>query len=96
MLLRILKEIFAGQKAIKPVPAAAETQLERDRLVHRGKAHARAPLQRHLDITLGDMRVAGNDLRAFTDACLADSDSAVPPLKALHRPLALATDHGGV
>ena len=88
MLLRILREIFAGRKTIGPATAAAAQVPERDRLLHRGRAHGAAPLQRHLEITLGELRVGDEGLSAFSDACLADSGSSIPPLKALHRPLA--------
>jgi len=51
-------------------------------------AHSRAPLARHREIALGEISIGGQDLCDLSDRCLADSESKVPPLKALRRPLA--------
>lgn len=87
MLLRMLKEIFAGGKEIAPARTARE-EYPNEMIDRRVNAHARAPMARHLDIVLGGMRVGEHDLRTLSDRCLADSDAKVLPLKALHRPLA--------
>jgi len=84
----MLREIFGdGRAGGRRLPARVG-DLPRESLLRRDRAHARAPLDRHLEITLGDMRVGGHDLRALSDRCLADSDSKTLALKALHRPLA--------
>jgi hypothetical protein len=87
VLLRVLKDIFGGRRnAAARQPEQELTPTEA--LKRTGSAHAAAPLDRHLEIALGDMRIGEHDLRALTERCLAESDSKVPPLKALHRPLA--------
>jgi len=85
VLLRILKEIFAGKRKDEP---AAPAEFELEKRVRWGNMHARSPMQRHLEIAIGDLRIGEHDLRALSDSCLAGSDSKVPPLKALRRPLA--------
>ncbi len=87
VLLRVLKDIFGGRRNA----TARQTGREHspaEALKRTASAHAGAPLDRHLEIALGGLRIGEHDLRSLSDACLADSDSKVPPLKALHRPLA--------
>lgn len=88
MLLRILKGIFAGSRKGGAERLSAPGEFEHEKRIRWGKAHARSPMQRHLEIAIGELRIGEHDLRALSDSCLADSDSKVLPLKALRRPLA--------
>jgi O-methyltransferase len=88
MLLRVLKEIFAGRPQEVAARQADGDTYPNEVLRRTAGAHAGAPMERHLEIALGDIRVGDHDLRQLTQSCLDDSDSKVPPLKALHRPLA--------
>jgi O-methyltransferase len=81
----MLKEIFAGRRKNEP---AAPTEFEHEKRLRWGNAHARSPMQRHLEIAIGDLRIGKHDLRTLSDSCLADSVSEIPPQKALRRPLA--------
>ena len=88
MLLRILKGIFAGSGKGGAEHPPVPREFEHEKHIRWGNAHAHAPMQRHLEITLGELRIGEHDLRALSDSCLADSDSLALPLKALRRPLA--------
>jgi O-methyltransferase len=81
----MLKEIFSGKPKEGPVSSA---EFEHEKRKRWGHAHARSPMQRHLEIAIGDLRIGKHDLRALTESCLVDSNSKVHPLKALRRPLA--------
>ena len=84
----MLKDIFGGRRyaaaARQPGQELSPSEIRK----RTASAHAGAPLDRHLEIALGGLRIGEHDLRTLSDSCLADSDSKVPPLKALHRPLA--------
>ena len=67
-------------------PGADEFPVMRQKLLKR--AHAGAPTAAHADILFGDLRIGGWPLNDLVARCLAESGAAVPPLKALHRPLA--------
>ena len=84
MLLRVLKDMLRRRGRSN----APQAELASERLTRTKRAHAAAPIERHLEITLGGVRVGEHDLRELTNRCLADSSSEAPPLKALHRPLA--------
>ena len=84
----MLKEIFAGKRQDAPAAPTAPAEFEHEKRVRWGHAHARSPMQRHLEIAIGDLRIGEHDLRALSDSCLAGSDSKVLPQKALRRPLA--------
>jgi len=81
----MLKDIFAGKRQDVP---AAPAEFEHEKRIRWGHAHARSPMQRHLEIAIGDLRIGEHDLRALSDSCLAGSDSKILPQKALRRPLA--------
>ena len=85
MILRLLRSVWSRATAQSPETVA---ELPRDKQYRLASAHHRAPRDTHLRIMFDDMRVGAEPLMAFTDACALDSDSLVPPLKALHRPLA--------
>lgn len=70
MLLRLLKDIFAGSR--QPLAASATG----------------APVGRHLQILLGDLRVGEHGLRDFHERCLVDSGAGANPSPALDPPLA--------
>lgn len=88
VLLRVLKDIFGGRRNDASARQPEREQYPNEARSRTASAHAGAPLDRHLEIALGDMRIGEHDLRTLSDRCLVDSDSKVPPLKALHRPLA--------
>jgi hypothetical protein len=86
VLLRLLRSIFSGAGAgARP---ASKRELPHEAAARIGEAHARAPMDRHLAITLGDLRIGDLDVLALSERCLTDSGAAAPPLKALRRPLA--------
>jgi hypothetical protein len=84
VLLRVLKDMFRRRSRSD----AAQAELENERRKRTMRAHAAAPIERHLEIALGGICVGEHDLRELTNRCLADADMKVSPLKALHRPLA--------
>src|SRR6188472_3847564 len=88
VLLRVLKAIFGGAGAAAGASAPPRRELPHEMLARIGSMHAAAPMGRHLEIALGELRVGEHDLRALSDRCLAESEAAAPPLKALRRPLA--------
>jgi len=88
MLLRVLKEIFAARPRDAAARQAGGDAYPNEIRQRTAGAHAAAPMQRHLEIAFGDIRVGDEDLLQLTRRCLDDSDSEVLPLKALHRPLA--------
>jgi hypothetical protein len=88
VLLRILRSFFSGAGASASARPAPRVELPHEALVRIGQMHARAPMDRHLEIALGGMRIGEHDLRALSDRCLAESEASAPPLKALRRPLA--------
>lgn len=67
-------------------PEADEFPVERQQVAKR--AHAQAPIAEHSRILFEDMRVGEWRLPELVARSLADSNAVVPPLKALHRPLA--------
>ena len=85
----MLRDIFVDRRKAGQALAPQQEEMPRDRLLRWDRAHARAPMDRHLEIVLGDLRVGGLDLRELSERCLAESDSRVPPLKALRRPLSM-------
>ncbi len=69
-------------------PRKPAGELPQDKQRRLAVAHLQAPRDLHLRIMFDDMRVGADPLIEFTHACARESDSFVPPLKALHRPLA--------
>ena len=83
MLLRILRSL--GRAAEAPPdghdsPIAVAKRLER--------AHDAAPIDAHLEIAYGGMKIGDRDLLELVQRALQDSGTGVPPRKRLHRPLA--------
>jgi O-methyltransferase len=85
MLARLLASLFSGRRAAQPLSPDEHPVARRTRTKH---AHARAALGAHASILYGEMRVGEWKLQDLVARCLADSDTAVTPLKYLHRPLA--------
>ena len=84
MLIRMLKSLTRAG-AGTPEPARAETPVE---IVARmERAYASAPLDDHIRIAYGGMKVGEHDLMDLVRRSLADSNSSIPPRKQLHRPL---------
>jgi hypothetical protein len=67
-------------------PEADEFPVARQQVAKR--AHAQAPIGEHSRILFDDMRIGDWRLPELVARSLADSNATVPPLKALHRPLA--------
>ncbi len=88
MLLNLLRKIIGGQQSAAPEPPSAPDRYPNETWDHLARAHAGAPMAKHLGIALGDLRIGDQDLLALTRRCLAESKTKVMPLKALHRPLA--------
>jgi hypothetical protein len=92
MLIRMLKS-FAGRAAGGTRNSAAhlmqpveESVPERNARLDR--AHASADMDRHLQILFGDLHVGSHGLLDLVRTCLSQSNTHLPPSKAVHRPLA--------
>lgn len=82
MLLAFLKSVFSPGVA----PGAGdELPVARRRRIK--QAHTGAPIDQHLRIAFGDMRMGDEDMLAWVRGSLASAETLVDPLKALHRPL---------
>lgn len=86
MLRRLMKHIFARPPAAGESSPVAEAEVQKR--MRWALAHARSPLNKHLDIVYGDLRIGGLGVLALSESCLTDSDAMAPPLKAFRRPLA--------
>lgn len=84
----MLRSLLTGAGAPAPANPALRGELSHEARKRIGQMHARAPMERHVEIAYGDLRIGEHGLRELTDRCLADSGLTVSPLKALHRPLA--------
>ena len=80
--------MLGGGRARAAANPAPREELPSEARQRTERLHARAPMERHLEIAYGDMRIADQGLIDLTDRCLADAGSTMSPLKALHRPLA--------
>lgn len=85
MLSGFLRSLWRSQRR-SGGPEADEFPVARQQIAKR--AHARAPMAEHARILFDDIRVGEWRLPEIVARALADSDALVPPLKALHRPLA--------
>lgn len=85
MLLRLLRSAFFNTPADQ---SELPVELPHERQLMLAAAHHGAPRDIHSRILFSEMRIGSNALVDFTNACARDSDSAVPPLKTLHRTLA--------
>ena len=85
MLLRLLKSLLRGTAHGGALAADEYPVVRQERMK---QAHARAPLDEHLAILYGDLRMCGERLADLVDDCIARSGTRLPPLKTLHRPLA--------
>jgi len=81
----MLRSALAGNQE-KPQKSMVEVLQDTQRRL--AVAHMRAPRDIHAYIMFGEMRIGNELLMEFTRFCSNDSDSFVPPLKELHRPLA--------
>jgi O-methyltransferase len=79
MLLRMLKSLQRS---------AATDETPREYLEKLNAAHAAAPLDSHLDIVYGSLRIGEVDLLTLVRRCVRDSGVTVPAGKLFHRPLA--------
>ena len=93
MLIRMFKAL--GRSATRPGNRDSSTEvLERindsppQRMDRLNRAHGAAAVDLHLDILYGGLRIGSHRLLDLVQSCLADSDTAMPPAKAFHRPLA--------
>ena len=87
MLLRLLKSL---RRTEAPRPRA-QASADRSPVAHLARlnaAHAASPLETHLDIVHGALRIGEHDLTDLVRRCLRESGASVPPAKAFHRPLA--------
>lgn len=82
MLARFLRSLFARR------PDEREDQVPILRQERMRRAHQQAPMDAHLRIAFDGLRIAGEPAVELVRRCLADSDTRLPHLKALHRPLA--------
>lgn len=80
MLGKFIASLFSRRAEMDLLPVVQQERIK--------AAHSGAPLERHSEILFGDLRVAGVPVRELVQGSLASSDAQVPPLKALHRPLA--------
>ena len=85
MLLRMLKSLARGGPDAAPRTAGESPHTTTERLA---RAYAGAPIQTHLAIAYGGIRIGDHDLLAFVQRCLVESDTSVVRHKVLHRPLA--------
>lgn len=85
MLLDLLRSVWHSVHG-GDAPAADEYPVMRQMRAKR--AHERAPLDAHREILFRDVRIGEHRLTDLVAQCLSDSNSVVPPAKALHRPLA--------
>lgn len=92
MLLRMLKS-FGRAKAGKSQSSSAAGRERADEspaeyVARLNAAHGSSPIDAHLGIVYGGLRVGDHDLLTLVKNCLRDSHAVVPPAKAFHRPLA--------
>lgn len=85
MLLRMLKSLTRGAPDSGAQPRPDNPHETRKRLA---RAYASAPVEKHLHIAYGGMKVGDRDLLDFVQSCLDESDTSVILAKVLHRPLA--------
>jgi Macrocin-O-methyltransferase (TylF) len=86
MLLRMLRSIFGGvNPAAPPATAIGERVLALKRQI---REHARAPTDAHVAILFRDVAVAGVPVTRLVGEALRDTNTTVPPAKAIHRPAA--------
>ena len=86
MLLRMLRSLARGGSDGEPRAGDDALHTTAGRLAN---AYAAAPIETHLAIAYGDVRIGEHDLLTFVQRCLVDSDTSVIRHKVLHRPLAL-------
>lgn len=82
MLLSFLKSLLRSRALAKEgdYPVARQVRLN--------AAHARAPIRLHQEILYSGLRIGGHEISSLVETALAQTASVLPPLKALHRPLA--------
>ena len=85
MLLRLLRSALFNTAADQ---SKLPVELPHERQLNLAAAHHAAPRDIHSRILFSEMRIGGNALVDFSNACAHDSGSAIPPLKTLHRTLA--------
>jgi hypothetical protein len=83
----LLKTLKAGARSLKSklgrLPDRAELPYELERKIER--LHARAPVERHLDILLGSERFGAEPYPALYRRCLADTGTGVTPFNVFQR-----------
>jgi len=86
MLLRMLRSMVSKAGAASPPRAAVgERVLAFKRLIQQ---HARAPMDAHVAILFRDVAVGGVPVMRLVGEALRDTDTVMPPVKAIHRPTA--------
>lgn len=86
MLVRLLRSIFGGTTpALRPPAAVGERVLAFKRLI---RQHARAPMDAHVAILFRDVAVGGVPVTRLVAEALRDTNTTMPPVKAIHRPTA--------
>lgn len=85
MLLRMLRSLKSSARRTRSVPGD-ETPLQRVNRLNR--VHAAAPVDFHLELAYGALRIGDKPLVPLVERCVTDSYVATPPAKTFHRPLA--------
>lgn len=81
MLGRMLRQLVGGRRRASQDARAAVIES----LAKLKRAHERAPLEDHLRILFEGIDLGGRALLEITQQAIAESQSHIPPLKALHR-----------
>ncbi len=84
----MLRRLLRSLRARSPASGAPRADHDghplalRERLKH---IHARAPMDDHLRVLFGRLSFPGGPVLALIDRAIAESNTLVPPLKAIHR-----------
>lgn len=84
-MLRTFLKSLARARGAKKAPI---DEYPAERIARLQRAHERVPINAHLEILFGTMRVGEYRLRDLVDRCISEAAGHMPVLKAFHRPLA--------